>query len=74
MKKTPLVLLAALLLGCATSVRAADVKAKVLLSNGETHQGTIRWLPADKKYMFGMKQPNGTVSTLRIWSTAWWRT
>ena len=60
MKKTPLVLLAALLLGCATSVRAADVKAKVLLSNGETHQGTIRWLPADKKYMFGMKQPNGT--------------
>ena len=70
MKKTPLVLLAALLLGCATSVRAADVKAKVQLSNGETHQGTIRWLPADKKYMFGMKQPNGTVAERALPSDA----
>ena len=70
MKKTPLVLLAALLLGCATSVRAAEVKAKVQLSNGETHQGTIRWLPADKKYMFGMKQPNGTVAERALPSDA----
>ena len=62
MKKTPLVLLAALLLCGATSARAADVEAKVWLSNGEQHQGTIRWLPADKKYMFGMKQPNGTIA------------
>ena len=62
MKKLPLVLLAALLVCGAASVRAADVKAKVLLSNGEQQVGTIRWLPADKKYMFGVKQPNGTVA------------
>ena len=54
----------------ATSARAADVEAKVWLSNGEQHPGTIRWLPADKKYMFGMKQPNGTVAERALPSDA----
>ena len=60
MKKTPLALCAALLLCGASNTRAADVEARVWLSNGEQHQGTIRWLPADKKYLFAVKQQNGT--------------
>ena len=73
MKKLPLLLLAALLLGGAASVRAADVEAKVWLSNGEQQVGTIRWLPADKKYMFGVKQPNGTVAERGYPADALWR-
>ena len=62
MKKYLLLPLAALLLCGATSARAAaNVPAQVQLATGEVLQGSLSWLPADKKYVLGVKQGGGPV-------------
>ena len=66
MKKTPLALCAALLLCGLLSARAADVEARIVLADGTQAAGTIRWLPADKVYAFGVKDKNGAVAEKRI--------
>ncbi len=62
MKKYLLLPLPALLLCGATSARAAaNVPAQVQLATGEVLQGNLSWLPADKKYVIGVKQGGGPV-------------
>lgn len=59
-------LCAAFVLGGALSARAANPEAMIQTADGQQLRGEVRWLAADKVYVFSVKQQNGTISEKRF--------